>query len=327
MAEAQALWVTAPRVAALLATPFRPQADLLEIEALYSGISRGTEALVFNGAVPESEHERMRCPLQEGDLPYPVKYGYASVGVARKAGSRLDGRTVFVLHPHQDRYLVPEDMAVPLPEGVPAERAVLAANMETALNIVWDGRVSIGDRIAVVGAGVVGALAAWLASRVAGCDVTLMDINPERAALAAALGCRFSAPCDAPRDQDVVIHASASADGLATALECAGTEARVVEASWYGTQEVYAALGQAFHSRRLRLVSSQVGQVPAERRIRWTRRRRLETALGLLADRRLDALISGETEFSALAARYASILDDPATLCHRVRYPAAPKPE
>ncbi|WP_299134957.1 zinc-binding alcohol dehydrogenase [uncultured Amaricoccus sp.] len=315
--EARALWMVGPGRAEILLEPVEP-GELL-IEALFGGISRGTEALVFAGGVPPSERGRMRAPLQAGDFPFPVKYGYATVG--RVVGGRLAGREIFALHPHQDRFALTEAMAVPLPEGVPAGRAVLAANMETALNIVWDGGAGPGDRIAVIGAGVVGALAAWLCARLPGAEVTLVDVNPARASLAASLGCRFAAPDAAPEDCDLVIHASGAGAGLRTALAAAGFEATVVEASWYGDRLVELPLGAAFHSRRTRLISSQVGAVAPSRRPRWNHRRRLEMALALLTDPALDALISGETAFADLPARYAAILDDPRTLCHRIRYP------
>ncbi len=318
MTAPRALWITGPGAAKL-----RPAALIegeVEVETLYSGISRGTEALVFRGEIPESEWTRMHCPLQEGDFPFPVKYGYAAVGIVRRGPSHLQGRTVFVLHPHQDRFAVPEAMAVPLPDGLPPQRAVLAANMETALNIVWDGKVAPGDRVAVIGAGVVGALAATLCTAIPGAEVTLVDVNPDRATLAQALGCAFARPEACPTDCDVVIHASATSDGLATALSAAGIEARVVEASWYGTRTVAAPLGEAFHSRRLAIIASQVGLVPASRRARWSTRRRLETALRLLDNNCLEALISAETRFDDLPASYGAILADPATLCHRIRY-------
>lgn len=320
MPTSDALWITAPGVCEMRATSCDTSAGHVAVETLYSGISRGTEALVFRGEVPECEWQTMRCPLQEGDFPFPVKYGYAAVGVVVDGDPALVGREVFVLHPHQSRFVAPQAMAIPLPAEVPAGRAVLAANMETALNIVWDAQAAPGDRIAIIGAGVVGALVGWLCARLPGAEVTLVDLNPDRAALAASLGCGFALPENCPEDCDVVVHASASSAGLGLALAAAGMEARVVEASWYGSREVRAPLGAAFHSRRLRLISSQVGHVAAERRIRWTHRRRLEKALALLADPRLNTLISGETEFSALPTRYAAILADPATLCHRVRY-------
>jgi threonine dehydrogenase-like Zn-dependent dehydrogenase len=315
---ARALWLPGPGQAELRPTALGTGEVL--VRTRFSGISRGTEALVAAGRVPVAEHATMRCPLQEGDFPFPVKYGYSAVGDVVAGPGDLLGRTVFALHPHQDRFAVPAAMAVPLPAGVAPERAVLAANMETALTVVWDAGIGPGDRVAVVGAGVVGALAASSAAGIPGTEVALVDVNAGRAPLAEGLGCRFAAPEDAPEGCDVVIHASASAAGLATAIACAGREARVVEASWYGAGTVPAPLGGGFHSRRLALVSSQVGRVPPARAPRWTNRRRLETALGLLAAPALEALVSGETAFADLPAAYAGILADPATLCHRVRY-------
>jgi threonine dehydrogenase-like Zn-dependent dehydrogenase len=247
-----------------------------------------------------------------------VKYGYCAVG--RVVEGELTGKTVLALHPHQTRFRLPQESLTPLPDDLPPARAVLGPNLETALNVLWDSGATAGDRIAVVGAGAVGALTAWLAARLPGTDVTLVDVNPDRAETASALGCAFALPADAPRDCDVVFHVSASADGLATALDCAGVEATVVEASWYGAGDTPVALGGAFHSRRLRIVGSQVGALPPARRPRWDHRRRLAKALGLLSDPVLDLLVSGETDFRELPARYGAILSDSATICHRIRY-------
>lgn len=314
-AERLALWCEGPGRVAL-----RPGAEGqgLRCRALFSGISRGTERLVLQGRVPVEEEARMRGPGMEGDFPFPVKYGYSMVAEALEGPYR--GQCVFALFPHQRGFRLDEGAMVPLPDGLPPERAVLSANMETALNVLWDSGAGPGDRIAVVGAGVVGALVGYLAARLPGAEVVLVDRMPERAALAVRLGCGFAPPEDAPVDCDVVIHASASGAGLATALGAAGTEGTVVEASWYGAGTVPVPLGGAFHSRRLRLVSSQVGRVPPLRAARWTFRRRLMTAMALLRDPALEGLISGETEFADLPDAYGEILSDPGTLCHRIRY-------
>lgn len=314
----RALWCIAPARAEIRAAG---AGEGVEVATQYTGISRGTERLVYEGRVPASEADRMRAPLQEGQFPFPVKYGYALIGEVRDGAWR--GRTVFALAPHQASIRVPQDMLVALPQDVPPPRGVLAANMETALNIVWDAQAAAGDRIAVIGAGTVGALVGYLCARLPGAAVTLIDTNPDRARLADRLGCGFARPDQPPRQCDVVVHTSASAAGLATALAVAGDEAAVVEASWYGDAEVPAPLGTAFHSRRLRLLSSQVGRIPPGRSPRWDARRRLQTAVGLLADDRLDALISGETAFDDIAAAYGTILSAPDTLCHRIRYPHA----
>jgi threonine dehydrogenase-like Zn-dependent dehydrogenase len=287
------------------------------VETLFSGISRGTEALVFEGRVPESEYQRMRCPFQAGDFPAPVKYGYASVG--RPLAGNFAGHAVFCLHPHQTAYVVPESALVPVPDGVPAARAVLAANLETAVNALWDAQPQIGDRVTVVGAGVVGCLVAYLASRVAATDVELVDVLPARAAVAEALGLRLTLPGAAARERDLVFHASGRAEGAATALSLGATESTIFELSWYGDREVPLPLGRDFHARRLTLRSSQVGRVSPAARRRYTHRARLEFALSLLADPRLDCLIDGETAFDALPATMAELATK-GGLCRRVRY-------
>jgi threonine dehydrogenase-like Zn-dependent dehydrogenase len=299
-----------------------PAAGDALVRTLYSGISRGTESLVFRGEVPQSEYQAMRAPFQGGDFPGPVKYGYCSVGLVEEGPEGLKGRAAFCLHPHQTRYRVPADALHPLPDELPPSRAVLAANLETAINGVWDATPRIGDRIAVIGAGTLGCLAAWLAGRIPGCRVELIDLNPRRAAIAAALGVGFASPEAATPDVDLVIHASGSPAGLAAGLWIAGFEATVVELSWYGTREVFLPLGQGFHRRRLTIRSSQVGSVATAQRARWDHRRRMALALSLLADPVLDRLITGEDGFDDLPAVQARLARDPGdTLMHRIRYP------
>jgi 2-desacetyl-2-hydroxyethyl bacteriochlorophyllide A dehydrogenase len=298
-----------------------PSPDELVIRALFSGISRGTESMVFHGRVPVSEHQRMRAPFQDGEFTFPVKYGYCSVGRIEHGTPALRGRHVFVLYPHQTRYVVAETAVHVLPDHIPPERAVLAANLETAINGLWDARPHVGDRIAVIGAGAVGCLVAWLARQMPGCEVELVDVDPRREAVAQALGVRFAQPDTVGHDQDLVIHASGSPSGLDLALRIAGFEATIAELSWYGDQTVQVALGQSFHARRLRLQSSQVGTVAASQRPRWDAHRRMRLALTLLADPALDVLITGESAFEELpVAMTALTAPGGATLCHRIRY-------
>jgi threonine dehydrogenase-like Zn-dependent dehydrogenase len=320
--DGQAFWVAAPGRGEIRRTALPPsRPDDVLVRALASGISRGTESLVFRGRVPESQYAAMRCPFQEGDFPAPVKYGYASVGIVEAGPAALVGRRVFCLHPHQDCYRVPADAVVLVPTTVPDARAVLAANMETALNGLWDGAPRLGDHVAVVGAGVVGALAAALAVRLPGARVELIDVDPTRAGLARALGCGFALPADAAGEADLVVHASGNPGGLTTALRLAGFEATVLEMSWYGDATVAAPLGEDFHAKRLTLRSSQVGTVAASRRARWSHRRRLALALGLLADPVFDHLLSGTSAFIDLPETMARLARDPqGALCHVVRY-------
>jgi NADPH:quinone reductase-like Zn-dependent oxidoreductase len=321
---ALAYWAVAPGRGEIRAVPLRPPGphEVL-VQARFSGVSRGTEALVALGRVPASQWTAMRAPFQAGEFPFPVKYGYAAVGTVLKGPPGLAGRDVFCLHPHQTAYVVPAAAVTPLPAGVPPGRAVLAANMETALNVVWDAASLPGERVHVIGAGVVGCLIAWLVGRLPGTEVTLADIDPARASVATRLGVGFAPPEGLAPDADLVVHASGAPAGLSRALQVAGVEARVVEASWYGDQQVALPLGEAFHSRRLRLISSQVGAVAPALRPRWPHARRLEKALELLREPVLDALITGEAPFATLPELMPMLVAAPAgTLCQRITYQA-----
>jgi threonine dehydrogenase-like Zn-dependent dehydrogenase len=322
MADALAFWIVAPGQGELRSERLpEPGPGEILVEALASGVSRGSETLVFQGRVPESQHQIMCAPHQVGEFNFPLKYGYSSVGVVVAGPDDWLGRRVFCLHPHQDRYVVPRHAVVTVPAAVPDERAVLAANLETVVNALWDAAPRIGDRVAVVGAGVIGALAAAVASRIPGAAVQLVDVNPEKAAIASALGVSFALPDVATPEADLVIHASATGEGLATALDLAGFEATIVELSWYGDQQVAVALGEGFHSRRLRLVSSQVGAVATPQRARWDRRRRLALAVDLLADARFDALLSPPVPFACLPAVMAELAAGPSeVMCQVIRY-------
>lgn len=320
---ARALWLEPPYACALHREPLPERAaGQLLVRSRYSAVSGGTETLVFSGAVPESEYARMRAPFQAGSLPGPVKHGYANVGVVEDGPEDWLGREVFCLYPHQTRYVVDADAVVALPADVPAARAVLAANMETAVNALWDAGIGVGDRVSVVGAGVIGALIAGLAAGIPGTQVELIDIDPAKTALAQALGVAFQRPDTASIDRDVVVHASASSAGLDTAIALAGFEATVLEMSWYGAAPVTVGLGGAFHSQRLTLRSSQVGAVSPSRRTRRDHGSRLALAVSLLADARFDALFEAEDaafdDLPSVMHRLASPSDN--SLCQRIRY-------
>lgn len=298
---ARALWHTQPGHA-----EFRTErlSSLVPGEARvateYSAISRGSERLVALGHVPEDEWQRMRAPHQSGSFSFPVKYGYSAAGIVTAGPEKLIGRRVFALHPHQDYFQIAETQLIPIPDAIPTRRAVLAANMETALNAHWDAGTGPGDHILVIGAGIVGLLVAYLARHIVGTDVTIADINPARAGLAAALNLKFSDPESVHTDHGLVFHTTATGAGLQTAIDACAFEGRIVELSWYGTAPITVNLGGAFHSRRLRIVSSQVGHVAPSRRNGVKHRDRLERAMALLDDPALDALVAETVSFDEL---------------------------
>jgi NADPH:quinone reductase-like Zn-dependent oxidoreductase len=320
--DAAALWYVGPGRGEIRQEPAtEPGPNQVRVRALHGALSRGTERLVFAGRVPESEFERMRAPFMGGAFPFPVKYGYAVVGRVEVGPPELRDRLVFALHPHQSVFTIPAGAAIPVPDNVAPRRAVLAANMETALNAAWDAAPGPADRIAVVGAGVLGSLIAFLCGKLPGAQVILVDVALSRAELAKRLGVDFASPDAAPADCDLVFHASGTAGGLATALRVAGEEAAVIELSWYGKGEVAVPLGAAFHSRRLRLVSSQVGRVAPSHRPRWSPQRRLAAALSLLADPALDALLAPAIAFDDLPAQLPAIFAaESGVLCQLIDY-------
>jgi len=311
---ARAFWTIAAGVGEIREEALPPPAaGEARVRTLFSGVSRGTERLVFEGRVPASEHERMRAPMQGGAFPFPVKYGYCAVGVTEA------GDQVFCLAPHQDVFNAPASLCQALPRGLPPARAVLAANMETALNILWDAAPLAGERILVIGGGVVGLLTAMLLARVPGAQVAVHDTDPSKAASAENFGARFVA-APAGNDYDLIVHVSGHPDGLVTALAAAGFEARIIEASWFGAKPVTLPLGEAFHSRRLTLRASQVGAVATPMRGRRTHAERLALALRLLADDRCDALLGAPVPFGALPEQFAALLGPDGPPCPLVAY-------
>ncbi|MDT4985260.1 MAG: hypothetical protein QOF95_2750 [Pseudonocardiales bacterium] len=320
--DALAFWLREPGTGELRPAPLRdPGPDDVLVRTLRSGISRGTETLVFRGGVPASQYDTMRAPFQEGDFPGPVKYGYLNVGVVEQGPAQLRGRTVFCLYPHQTAYVVPSDAVIVVPDDVPPARAVLAGTVETAVNTLWDAAPLVGDRITVVGAGMVGCCVARLLAGFPGIRVTVVDIDGARAEVAAALGADFALPADAADGRDLVVHTSATSAGLQLSLDLLAPEGSVIDLSWYGDAEVRLSLGGAFHSGRLGIRASQVGQVSAARRGRRTPADRLALALDLLRDPAFDALITGTSRFDELPDVMAKLADGslPA-LCHTITY-------
>ena len=319
--DAHAFWLRAPGEGEIRPVRLDPPGDgEVLVRTRFTGVSRGTETLVFTGRVPTDQYAAMRAPFQEGDFPAPVKYGYLNVGTVEAGPAELRGRTVFCLYPHQSAYVVPAGSVVVVPDGVPAARAVLAGTVETAVNALWDAAPLVGDRVTVIGGGMVGCSVTALLARFPGVRVELVDADPGRAGVAEALGVDFALPADATGGRDLVVHASASAEGLQRGLELLRPEGTVLELSWYGDRPVTLALGGAFHSRRLAIRSSQVGTV-SPRRADRSYADRLAVALDLLTDPAFDALLTGRSRFTDLP----DVLDRLASgrlsaLCHLITY-------
>ncbi|WP_093616217.1 zinc-dependent alcohol dehydrogenase [Actinoplanes philippinensis] len=292
----------------------------VRVRTLHTGVSRGTETLVFQGRVPESQWSAMRAPFQDGDFPAPVKYGYLNVGVVEAGADELIGKVVFCLYPHQTRYVVPADAVTVIPDGVPAARAVLAGTVETAVNAVWDAAPQIGDRITVIGGGMVGASVAAVLAGLPATDVELVDVDASREDLAASLNISFAQPDAARGDRDLIIHASATEAGLGRGLELLRAEGTLVELSWFGDRRIAVPLGENFHSRRLTIRSSQVGGIAPARHRGYAAR--LQVALDLLQDPRFDALITGHSDFDDLPQVLPRLADGTLkALCHVIDHP------
>ena len=319
--EARAFWLREPGVGEIRPVSLpEPGPDELVVRTVRSAVSRGTETLVFRGGVPISQYAAMRAPFQEGDFPGPVKYGYLNVGVVEHGPTPLRGRTVFCLYPHQTAYVVPSESVVVVPSDVPAQRAVLAGIVETAVNALWDAAPLVGDRVAVVGAGVVGCCVARLLTRIPGVQVTLVDVDERRAEVAAALGVGFAEPTEAAGGRDLVFHTSATSNGLQRSLELLTPEGTVIDLSWYGDAEVTLSLGGAFHSQRLGIRASQVGRVAPARRDTRSTADRLELALDLLRDPTFDVLLTGASPFEELPDVMVRLAAGQPALCHSITY-------
>lgn len=319
--SAQSLWIIRKNHVEIREETLPPlKKHDVEVKMLYSGISRGTERLVLNGILPTKDRTFMHCPNMQGSFPFPVKYGYCAVGIVTKGNEKLIGKPIFTLHPHQTQFQVSENSVTLIPDNIPVKRAILLANMETALNAVWDAQVTIGQKIVIVGAGVVGLLIGYLCANILGSETWLIDINQNRKVLAQKLGCNFQKPLDSPDDADVVFHTSATHQGLACALSSAGQEAKIIEISWYGDNEPNVPLGAAFHPKRLQLISSQVGHIAPNMRPRHDYASRLQLAMQLLDNPILDELINVETPFTALEKSYTELLNNPETLAACVSY-------
>lgn len=315
MSEARALWHDGRQKSSIRKEELHPlQEGWCEIQTVFSSISPGTESLVARGKVPGEVQGDMACPYMGGEYPFPVKYGYSLVGEV-VAGSRdMKGKMVHVLHPHQTRCRVREEDVYPVPPAVPAERATLASNMETAVNALWDSGATIGDRVLVVGFGTVGSLVTRLVSGLPGVRVQVVDTDTEKVKLAGQMGFEASTPDggEGGTGFDLVFHTSGTGKGLQAAVDRVGFEGLVVDLSWYGNRKVSLALGGTFHTGRKKIVSSQVSYVAAGKRSRWDRNRRKELVFSCLEDAGYDAHLTSAVSFEDLPELFRTLRNSPA---------------
>jgi len=321
----RSLWHESPTHSALRPAEAPTAAALLRVDAHYSLISTGTERLVATGQVPRALWEEMQVPHQQGSLGLPVAYGYSLVGKVVAPDHALHGRWVHLLHPHQEVAWASAAELFPLPDDVPPLRATLASNVETALNATWDAQVMPGDRVLVVGFGLIGSLVARVLSLLPAVELWVVDKDPLRRDLAQNMGFRTLAPGQVAElpPVDVALHSSVSAAGLQTALDAVGQEGKVVELSWYGTRSVNLQLGGRFHSQRKQLISSQVSRLPASHQARWDFGRRKEAVFRLLAHEAFDAHIGEVLAFAQAPRLFEDIRSGAAqALGYALRYGA-----
>lgn len=292
----------------------------VRVVATASAVSHGTEMLVFRGQIPEGLE--LDLPTLRGSFDFPIKYGYASAGRVVEAGADVrrlkPGDPVFVHHPHQSTYVVPEAMPVRLPDGLDPTLGVFLANVETAANVVIDAAPRLGERVAVFGQGVIGLLITQLLRRTGPGQIIVVEPVARRRELARQVGADVALDANADvvsaireltdgAGVDLVIEASGSVGALDRALETLAFGGTCVVCSWYGTKPVQLRLGGPFHHRRLRIVSSQVSTIDAALQPRWTQQRRLALARDLLADLELGALISHRIPVEQAAEAYALV--------------------
>jgi hypothetical protein len=299
--EARALWFVGPGHAVLRHETIAAHSagEVCTVRSLYSAVSGGSERLVLAGRVPADLHPSMRVPYMDGDFRFPVKYGYSLVGTVEQGPQHLLGRVVHLLHPHQDICIVDSADVFPVPESIPAPRATLASNMETAVTAIWDARPLLGERVLIVGFGYIGALIGQILGAMPGIDLRIVELDDRRRELARKLGHHLEAP-GGNTEFDLAIHTSGSPAGLQEAIDRLGMEGRVVEVSWYGTTEATLRLGGTFHSQRKTIIASQVSHLPAFQTPRWDRLRRKQLVFSLLRDPAFDHLLSDPIPFEQL---------------------------
>ena len=310
---ARALFHTAPRSVEIKTVPTpRPAAGEVIVSTQFSGISSGTESLVYRGEVSEDTALDDTIGALGGAFRYPFAYGYACVGKAADSG-----QAVFAFHPHQDIFAARTSDLIPLPAVDPAP-ATLFPLVETALQVTLDAGTGYRDRVIVLGAGVLGLLTALLLQR-SGQRPLLAEPQAWRRGLAASLGVPAAAPEELGKQEvSLVIDASGSPDAPASALGMLAHEGTLLVASWFGAKPVVLPLGGAFHRRRLTIRSTQVSTVPARLGATWTRPRRRLEAAELMPELPLSELCTHVFPFTKAADAFRAVDEGTPGLMHAV---------
>ena len=274
--------------------------DQIEVKSLFSLISTGTERLVASGEVPVSSFEFMAVPYMKGNFSFPIKYGYSLVGKVTSVG-KLYGKIVHLLHPHQGKCLVKEVDVMIVPDEIPAKRATLASNVETALNAIWDAEISIGDKVLIAGFGMIGSLLARVLSFMPEVEIVIMEKDANRVKMVQKMGFTF---IDDPEPSyfDVAFNTTSNEKALQIAIQSVGLEGKIIEMSWYGTKNVNINLGADFHYHRKQIISSQVSKIPSDKQSRWDYKRRKEVVFKLLKSPLFDEHITDVLTFAETPA-------------------------
>ncbi len=320
---ASALVFTGPREVALEERPVEsPGPDEVLVRSRVSAISPGTELLVYRGDAPTDLEADVSIDALEGDLSFPTRYGYATVGEVVETGPGAEGyhgERVFAFHPHQSRFCAGVPELFISPPDLDDEALALLPTAETATNLLLDGGPRVGERVVVFGAGVVGLATVRLLAELSLEELVVVEPLEGRRELARAFGADRTVPPGAtgtfadsdPPGADLVYEVSGQPEALDAALSVAGYDGRVVVGSWYGSKRADLDLGGSFHRDRIGVTSSQVSTISPELRGRWSRERRRGTALDALRRIDTDRLVTDRVPFRSAPAAYERLDTDP----------------
>ena len=319
--ETYSLWLenkNKPKIKKKLLRPSNKPNTLI-IKTLYSGISKGTEKLVSSGFVGKDQYKIMKSPFQEGTFSFPIKYGYINVGKVINGPKKLLHKNTFALYPHQDLFEINSKEVQILNESNNPKKYLLTANMETAINIFWDTQASNKDKIVIVGMGSVGILTAYYFKLQNYKNVFICDSNLKKKKFATLLGLNFK-DFKSIKDIDVVINTTSNYQIINKSFNKLNLEGKIVEASWYGNKKGIINLGGNFHSKRLKLISTQVSNIPKYLSNKHNYKSRLKLAIKALSSNKLLKLVNTESHFNNLEEDYVSIINNPDSIMHAIKY-------